>query len=301
MTRRTFLATPALASAATAKQPSKVRLIIHADDVGVSHSANVACLQMLEKGHVSSASVMMPCAWVAQVADWFQRNQSADLGLHMTLTSEWKTMRWAPVADASKVPGLIDKQGYMWPDVMSVAMKATAAEVETELRAQIARAQRMGIKFTHLDTHMGTVYARPDFFNVYYNLGREFGVPIMIMKPTPEAEKQGSKEIVAFLKTQQERFARDKIFILDTLIPDPVRGAVTLAERRDRYVAALEALPPGIHQLIVHPARLDEELKSMTGSAVARDLDFQVFSDPQVHARLAAKGISLARYRDFIG
>lgn len=300
MTRRTFLATPALASSAGASQPAKVRLIIHADDVGVSHSTNVACLQMLEKGHVSSASVMMPCAWVAQVADWFQRNQTADLGLHMTLTSEWKTMRWAPVADASKVPGLIDKQGYMWPDVMSVAMKATAAEVETELRAQIARAQRMGIKFTHLDTHMGTVYARPDFFNVYYNLGREFGVPIMIMKPTPEAEKQGSKEIVAFLKTQQDRFAKDRIFVLDTLIPDPVRGAVTLAERRDRYVAALEALPPGIHQLIVHPAKLDEELKSMTGSAIARDLDFQVFSDPQVHARLAAKGISLAKYRDFI-
>jgi hypothetical protein len=299
MTRRTFLAAPAI-SAAAASQQAKVRLIIHADDAGVSHSTNVACLQMLEKGHVSSASVMMPCAWVAQVADWFQRNQTADLGLHMTLTSEWKTMRWAPVADASRVPGLIDKQGYMWPDVRSVAMNATAAEVETELRAQIARAQRMGIKFTHLDTHMGTVYARPDFFNVYYNLGREFGVPIMVMKPTPEAEKQGSKEIVAFLKTQQERFAKDKIFILDTLIPDPVRGAVTLNERRDRYVAALEALPPGIHQLIVHPAKLDDELRSMTGSAVARDLDFQVFSDPQVHARLTAKGISLAKYRDFI-
>jgi len=122
----------------------------------------------------------------------------------------------------------------------------------------------------------------------------------MIMKPTPQAEKQGSKEIVAFLKTQQERFAKDRIFVLDTLIPVPMRGAVTLQECRDRYVAALEALPPGIHQLIVHPAKLDEELKAMTGSAVARDLDFQVFSDPKIHARLAAKGIALARYRDFI-
>ena len=90
------------------------------------------------------------------------------------------------------------------------------------------------------------------------------------------------------------------LFRSDTLIPDPVRGAVTLAGRRERYVAALEVLPPGIHQLILHPAKLDDELRSMTGSAVARDLDFQVFSDPQVHARLAAKGISLARYRDFI-
>ncbi len=300
MTRRSFLAAPALSAALQAQQDSKVRLIIHADDVGVSHSTNVAALQMLEKGHVSSASVMMPCAWVAQVAEWRQTNPTADLGLHITLTSEWKTMRWAPVADASKVPGLIDKQGYMWPDVRSVAMNASASEVETELRAQIAKAQRMGITFTHLDTHMGTVYARPDYFNVYYNLGREFRVPIMIMKPTPEAEKQGSKEIVAFLKTQQNRFANDKIFVLDTLIPDPVRGALTLAERRDRYVAALEALPPGVHQLIIHPAKLDDELKAMTGSAVGRDLDFRVFSDPKVHARLAAKGIALARYRDFI-
>ncbi len=301
MTRRSFLAAPALPAAIQAQQNSKVRLIIHADDLGVSHSTNVAILQMLEKGHVSSASVMMPCAWVAQVAEWSQTNLSADLGLHMTLTAEWKHMRWAPVADAAKVPGLLDPQGYMWPDVRSVAMKASAAEVDTELRAQIAKAQRMGIQFTHLDTHMGAVYARPDFFNVYYNLGREFRVPVMIMKPAPEAEKQGSKEIVAFLKTQQDRFAQDRIFVLDTLIPDPVRGALTLAERRDRYVAALEALPPGIHQLIVHPAKLDEELKAMTGSAVARDLDFQVFSDPKVHTRLAAKGISLARYRDFPG
>jgi predicted glycoside hydrolase/deacetylase ChbG (UPF0249 family) len=159
----------------------------------------------------------------------------------------------------------------------------------------------MGIKFTHLDTHMGTVYARPDFFNVYYNLGREFRVPIMIMKPTPQAEQQGSKEIVAYLKTQQERFAKDKLFVLDSLMTVPMRGAVTLADVRDRYVAAIEALPPGVHQLILHPAKLDEELKAMTGSAVARDLDFQVFSDPQVHARLAAKGIALARYKDYIG
>lgn len=300
MTRRSFLSAPAMAATVHAQTAAKVRLILHADDMGVSCSSNAAGLQMLEKGHVSSASVMMPCAWVAGVAQFCQTNPSADVGLHTTLTSEWKQMRWAPVADASKVPGLLDPQGYMWPDVRSVAMKATAAEVETELRAQIARAQRMGIKFTHLDTHMGTVYARPDFFNVYYNLGREFGVPVMLMKPTPEAENMGSKEIVAFLKTQQERFAKDKVFVLDTLIPDPVKGALTLADRRERYISALEALPPGVHQLIVHPAKLDDELRAMTGSAVARDLDFQVFSDPRVHARLAAKGIALARYRDFI-
>ncbi len=300
MTRRSFLSAAALAASPHAQPAAKVRLILHADDLGVSHSTNAACLQMLEKGHVSSGSVMMPCAWVAGVAAFCQTNPSADVGLHLTLTSEWKQMRWAPVADASKVPGLIDPQGYMWPDVRSVAMKATAAEVELELRAQIAKAQRMGIKFTHLDTHMGTVYARPDFFNVYYNLGREFGVPIMIMKPTPEAEKQGSKEIVEFLKSQQARIAQDKIFVLDSLVPDPVKGVTTLAERRKGYVEAIEALPPGVHQLIVHPAKLDDELRAMTGSAVARDLDFQVFSDPAVHERLSAKGIALARYRDFI-
>lgn len=301
MTRRSFLSTPSLATASFFQPPAKVRLILHADDLGVSHSTNVACLQMLEKGHVSSASVMMPCPWVAEVAAFCQTNPSADVGLHLTLTSEWKGLRWAPVADASKVPGLIDPQGYMWPDVRSVAMRASAAEVETELRAQIARAQRMGIKFTHLDTHMGTVYARPDYFDVYYNLGREFRVPVMMMKPSPEAEKQGSKEIVAFLKSQQERFVRDKVFVLDSLMTDPVRGVLTLAERKDRYLASIEALPAGVHQLIVHPATLNDELRAMTGSAVARDLDFQAFSDPQVHARLAAKGIALARYRDFPG
>lgn len=301
MNRRSFLAAAAAsASTAAAQNDSKVRLIVHADDVGVSHSTNAACLAMLEKGHVSSASVMMPCPWVAEVAAWAQSNPKADLGLHLTLTSEWKGMRWAPVAPADKVAGLIDPQGYMWPDVRSVATRATPAEIETEIRAQIHKAQQVGIKFTHLDTHMGTVYARPDYFEVYYKLGKEFGVPVMLMKATPEAEQHGSPTMVAYLKRQQQRLVGDKAFMLDSLIPDPVRGANTLETRRERYLAALEALPAGVHQLILHPARLDQELRAMTGSAVARDLDFQIFSDPAVHGRLAAKGIVLTQYREFI-
>jgi predicted glycoside hydrolase/deacetylase ChbG (UPF0249 family) len=299
MTRRYLLATSAAAFAPLVGQPH-IRLILHADDLGNAHATNQAGLEMLEHGRVSSASLMMPCAWVAEVAEWLKSHPGADVGLHLTLTAEWKTIRWAPVAPSSAVPNLVDPQGYMWPDVRGVATRASAAEIETEVRAQIAKARRMGIRFTHLDTHMGTLYARPDYFEVYYKLGRELGVPIMLMKPSPQAEKQGSREIVAFLESQEARFREDGAFRLETLVPDPTAGSKDLAARRNAYLSAIEALPPGVHQLIIHPAKLCDETIAMTGTAVQRDLDYRIFSDPVVHSRLASKGIQLARYADFI-
>lgn len=297
MTRRTLMSLASFAPLAAA-QKGKVKVILHADDYGVSHSTNEAISEMLAADTISSASIMMPCPWAAEAAAFARANPKKDIGVHLTLTSEWKGMRWAPVAPADKVKGMLDPHGYMWPDVRSAAMNATPEEITIEMRAQIEKAKKMGVRFTHLDTHMGTVYARPDFFEAYWRLGAEYGVPVMLMKPGAMTAGQGTPEIQKHILGQEERFRKEGRFRLDSLMPDPVRGTKTIEERRERYLAALTKLEPGVHQLILHPAKMDTELTAMTGSAVARDQDYRIFHAPEMKGWWAEKGIELVGWQD---
>lgn len=274
------------------------KLILHADDFGMSHSVNVATSELLEKGKISSASIMMPCPWVSEAVAWARKNPKADLGIHLTLTSEWKTLRWGPVAPRDQVKGLLDPDGYLWPDVRSVAMHATPQEVETELRAQIEMAKRMGLRFTHLDTHMGTVYARPDFFEVYKKLGAEYGVPIMLPKPYEGMEKSAPLTTVQYLQGQQERFRTEGVFQLDRLITDGAPGQRTLDGRRKAYLETLRSLEPGITMMILHPGLLDEELKAATGRAGDRDADYRIFLEEGTQRLMKELGIELVGWQD---
>ena len=159
---------------------------MHADDAGMCHSVNEATIEALTKGMVSSASIMVPCPWFPEFAAWAKQHPEMDLGIHLTLTSEWQHYRWRPVAPAASVKGLFDPEGYMWRSEVQTAKSASAQEVETELRAQIERAREFGVAFTHFDTHMGTMYTRPDYFDVYAKLAREYKVPCMIPRPSEE-------------------------------------------------------------------------------------------------------------------
>jgi len=157
-------------------------VIIHADDLGVSHSENAASINAMEKGSVSSASIMVPCPWFPEIAAHAQSNPAADLGLHITLTSEWKYYKWGPVKAKEKVPGLVNKNGFLYSSVDSVYQNASAAEVETEIRNQVMRAKQFGIDPTHLDAHMGTALQRLDYFKAYLKVGHEFKIPVFIPK-----------------------------------------------------------------------------------------------------------------------
>src|SRR3954447_13875201 len=134
--------------------PDAKLLMVHADDAGMCHSVNMATSEALLSGSVQSASVMMPCPWVSEFADIARQHSDLDIGLHLTLTSEWKHYRWRPVAPAEKVKGLLDPDGYMGQDVRPVPADAPAGEIETELRAQVERARHFGIQFTHVDPPM---------------------------------------------------------------------------------------------------------------------------------------------------
>ena len=155
-------------------------LILHADDIGMCYEANEAAKNYLKAGHIQSAALMVPCPWYNEMANWYIENPEYDLGLHLAMTSEWKWYRWGPVAERSKVPGLIDNEGYLWREVQSVVLAAKPTEIEEEIRARSNRALARGTKPSHIDTHMGTLYARPDYTRAYFKVAEEFRIPAMV-------------------------------------------------------------------------------------------------------------------------
>lgn len=154
-------------------------VILHQDDVGMCHGANVAYAELTAFGTCSSGSVMVPCPWFSEAAEMSQAVPGADMGVHLTLTSEKEHYRWRPLTICSKTSGLVDDDGYMWRDVPSLRQHADPMAVEAELRAQIDAAYDHGIDVTHLDGHMGAVLA-PEFCAIYLDLARAYRLPLLL-------------------------------------------------------------------------------------------------------------------------
>src|SRR6266852_3176086 len=164
-------------------------LVVHADDLAVAHSVDTASLDALNKNAVTSASIMVPCAWLSEVASYAKEHPDADLGLHLTLTSEWKVDRWGPVESKDKVTSLLDPSGYLWPETLPAARNLKPEEAEREIRAQIERAIALGIHPSHLDSHMGVLFSTPELFAVYVKVAHEYKLPFLAVR-IPNAPAQ---------------------------------------------------------------------------------------------------------------
>jgi predicted glycoside hydrolase/deacetylase ChbG (UPF0249 family) len=266
-------------------------LIIHGDDLGVAHSKNEASILAMRVGMVNSASIMMPCPWVEEVAVYARENEQADLGLHLTLTNEWYDYNWGPVASKDKVPSLINENGFLHADCLVFGQNATVEEAEIELRAQIEKALRMGIQPTHFDTHMGClVFSSPDMFEVYLKLGREYKVPVMVSRLFLQAASQ------AFL----DKMTKEDIIVENVLSAGPAdydNGMEAF------YTNVLNELDAGVHVLLLHLAFDNAEMQAITrgqeywGSRW-RQQDFDFFTSDKCKRLLEENNIQLVTWRD---
>ena len=266
-------------------------VILHADDLGMSHSVNTATFDALTKGPVNSSAIMVPAPWFNEVVAFAAQHPKADLGLHLTLTSEWKNIKWGPVAPAPEVPGLVNRQGFLYSSVDSVYRTATVAEVEKELRAQIERARAAGIDITHLDSHMGTLFGRADYFKVLIRLGKEYKLPVMLSK-------------AIFLTAFHVN--------LDTLHPDAglALNMLYMANPADYqkgmnnfYAGVLKTLPAGVSEIIFHLGYDDSELKGATAGhddygAAWRQADYNFFTSEECRKLLKQQNIQLVTWRE---
>ena len=272
-------------------------LIIHADDAGMSHSVNRATIDAMEQGIVSSASILVPPAWFPEFADYARKHPDKDYGIHLTLTSEWDFYRWGPVASRDKVPSLVDEQGYLWDNVALVAEHVKAEEAEIELRAQIDRAREFGVPLTHLDTHMGSLFSRPDLTEVYVKLGLEYDLPVLFIRefPPPVAEEYPglASRGPAMVKQLDSR----GLPILNSI--GQFYDGNSHEERQQKYVDFLGELKPGVSELIIHCGYDNAELQAITNSSSRRDGDRRIFTDPAIAALVNELGIEVITWKQF--
>ena len=183
--------------------------IFHADDVGMCHGANTAFYKLSRRGVITCGAVMVTCPWFLEVVAMAEKNPGLDIGVHLTLTSEWPMYRWGPISTRSSASGLIDEQGYFWRKLPMLAGQVVPEAAETEMRAQIDRALSAGLDITHLDTHMGAALL-PDLLDIYFRLGREYNLPVLLPKNLAdytgvldfgEASLDGHYKLLAHLET----------------------------------------------------------------------------------------------------
>ena len=263
-------------------------LIIHADDLAIAHSEDAASFEALDKVAVTSASIIIPGPWLAEVADYAKAHPDADLGLHLALTSEWKTFRWGPVESKDKVLSLLDPAGALWPLTENVAKSAKSQEVEIEYRAQIKKAIAAGIRPTHLDTHMGSAFATPEILAVYIKIAHEFHLPILAPNIPGDPLKLSS-------------LLNEKDVLVDSVVI--ANPSVPANKWKEFYLDALKNMKPGLNEIIVHLGHDDAELQAVTvdhpdyGSAW-RQRDFDVVSSPEFKKALQDNHIVLIHWRD---
>ena len=258
-------------------------LIIHADDLGVSHSQNIASFEAIENGSVNSASLMMPTPWVLEAVNYAKSKQKKpDFGLHLVLSSEWKNYKWGPVASKDKVPSLIDSNGYFHE---ACRTDLNLEEVELELTAQINRAFAMGLQPTHLDTHMGCLIQTDGLIRIYLKLGQQFNLPVLALKQfvTPEMKDKYDVKIMVdyFYDLNPESYAE---------------GSARF------YTEVLQNLKPGLSYFSIHTAYDNEEMKGMNidhpdWGNEWRQKDFDFFISDECKELIKKENIILVSWR----
>jgi predicted glycoside hydrolase/deacetylase ChbG (UPF0249 family) len=268
--------------------PNAKLLIVHADDLGVTHSVNAASIKALESGAVNSASIMVPCPWFPEIAEYAKSHPEMDFGLHLTLTSERIYVRWGPVASADKVRSLLDENSYFHHD-WTPATKIDPHEVEIELRAQIERAYAMGVRPTHLDSHQYRLESTgKELFEVALRLAHEYKLPFFI-----------TRDWFADFPYLEKSLGPEDVVIDHTITIEPT---VPPAKWPDFYRNAIRNMQPGVNELVIHLAYDDAEMHAATRErdtwgAAWRQRDFDFFTGPDFRQLLQDQHITLVTWR----
>jgi predicted glycoside hydrolase/deacetylase ChbG (UPF0249 family) len=263
-------------------------LILNADDLAVSHSEDVASFAALDQKLITSATVMVPCPWFTEVAAYAKAHPEADLGLHLTLTAEWETYRWGPIASRALVPSLVGSDGNFYASPEDVAKHAKLNEVETEIRAQIERAKAMGIEPTHLDAHMHTLYTTPELFGVFLKVAREYKLPIRMAR------------------NDQPFQAMLPLMAPGDPIPDAIFSPgedVPASGWTAYYVNLIKNLQPGVTEVFLHLAHDDAETQAIMVNhpdwgAAWRQRELDTISGPEFRKALKDNHVILIGWRD---
>ena len=260
-------------------RPADARLlIVNCDDLGMCHSANEGVFSALRDGLATSATLMVPCPWAREAAAQYR---GEDVGVHLTLNAEWELYRWGPITVA---PSLLGGDGGFPRTVADVWDHADLDEVRRELRAQVERAILWGFDVTHLDSHMGTLQLRPEFFDVYLDLAVEFALPLRL-------SGRSTQEFVGF--PFRDLADGDGVVAPDHLVVYSGVGG------RESFDLMLADVRPGVTEIFLHPATDHAELRALAPDWERRVDDHRLLTaESSLRERLEAAGVELIGWRE---
>ena len=264
-------------------------VVVHADDIGMCHATVPAIAELMASSVVTSASVMVPCPWFFEAMEWHRRNPEFGLGVHLTLTSEWKHYRWGPVSTRVALTGLLDSQGCFHGTVAAVRKQADRKAVRDEMGRQVELAERAGLHPTHIDNHMYVAMCN-EFHQAYLEVACEREIPAFMTRV-----HGGSPD-------QQGWFRRRASDWLDRGQPvfDHLRVVTRTADvaNHDVFVRQVfDHLPAGLSCVLLHPAIDTPEIRRITGDWQGRVADFEVFRQPSLREHIRRVGIHLISYQ----
>lgn len=274
-------------------------IMLHADDIGMCKEANIAAIDYLQNDKIQSAAVMMPCEYAADMIEWAKKNPQEDIGLHLTLTSEWKTYRWGPVASPQEVSGLLDPDKKLWHDVPEVVTHASAAEVEKEIRAQIDKSIALGYRPDHIDTHMGTLYGHPSYMKAFFTVAQEYGIPANVIDVSDPEVLAGFRKLGYPITDEAVKlFEAYTLPKLDYFSSAP-EGS-TYEEKIRNFKTLIQSLKPGLTEIIFHPSVETVNLKTITNSWQQRVWEAKMFSDPDLIKFFKDEGIVFTNWNEIM-
>ena len=286
-------------------------LIINADDFGMCHAHNVATMDLLKSGGITSATIMTPCAWALEAAQFAKENPQFAIGVHLTTTSEWSRYRWAPV-NSSNTDSLRDEQGYFYHESDEFEKNADINEAAGEVIAQIEKMRKLGVEPSHADNHMGSLYGietgRFELLGATIEAVGKYGLPFRFPTKVTDAMFDNAmldikvpKEMVEQLFAKFEQLGNaHKVALLDYLMPGDWNGpqAESYDNFREYIYELYRSFEPGITETYIHPAVECEEIKNITGTWNRRVWEYKLFSDPKTKQHIESLGIKLINYRD---
>jgi hypothetical protein len=273
--------------------------IIHADDIGMSHASYAAFTDLWNAGIISSAATMAPCPWFPQVAAHCRANPHIDIGVHLTLTSEWDGFRWGPISSRDPATGMLDDEGYFPRTASGIQQSGDPEAIQRELFAQIERAIAAGITPTHVDTHMGSVF-HPKYMHAYVQLAVHFKIPVMIPRlDEHELRNQGfdgesTQWMVKKLHALEDELEGEGLPLIDHVSWMPLDKP---ENRMEQAFTALDALQPGITHFIIHPSYDTPEARAIGPDWPSRVGDYETFMDERVREHIQKTGVQVIGYR----
>lgn len=279
-------------------------LIINGDDFGLNYSFNQGIQHLLQHNFISSTSLMLPCAFAREGAIWSSQHPQFDVGVHFTFTSEWANYKWGPVTRNNDVTTLVTPEGYFHDTCLSFEQSASPSQVSLELTSQVEMALALGMKPTHADSHMGSLYGLQTgkhFLLEALDVCAYYGLPFRLPRYVNPLQQEVVPEQVAEQLKYLSAIADQKgVIIVDYLIglPFELQPNETVESFTEQFKSYVQKLAPGVTELILHPSQASTELQSFHREHDKRVIEFEAIQQPSLHQFLQEQDIKVIHWRE---